>query len=648
MQKFYKFFFLGILGFILSILLLSYLLFKSLSKLQLLASSLENFNPHKPKKLHIKNTYNNEISSIALSANTMIENIIKYIKYTKALNKEISEQQKHLKEAQRIAHLGSWEYNLVTQELILSDEMYRMLKIKKTSISWDSFLEFIDIKDKLYVENIFKNAVKNGSTFNMKYTLNLKNGKHLDIHSIGKVRKKSDGSAKITSISRDITQDNKNKKTIEKLAYYDSLTNLPNRSLLKDRLHKALQSAKRGKEKVALIFLDLDHFKLINDTLGHNIGDELLIYVSKTLKQQIREADTLARLGGDEFIALLPNIKEIKDIEYIANKLLKALRGKHDIGSHQLYITTSIGIAIYPDNSKDMDELITNADTAMYDAKKDGRNNYKFYSKKMGNYVSKQMSLEQDLRIAIENKNELEIYYQPKIDTKEDFISGAEALIRWNHPTKGLLFPDTFIEIAESTGMILEMGSWIISQSIFQIQEWNKLGLTGLKIAINLSPRQFQDKDLIPLISSSLKKYQIDPVQLEFEVTETMAMTNIEATLRILHSLKELGVSIAIDDFGTGYSSLSYLKKFPVNILKIDRSFVMDMANNDEDKTIVNTIISMAHTLGFKTVAEGVENEEHIKLLKEMKCDQLQGYHYSRPIPKDEFTKFLENYTPNL
>ena len=648
MRSFYIWLSVGIFLLMLSTSILLLYFYNSLKPLSILEDSLKKFNPNKPKHLIINNNSKNEISSIMKSTNIMIDNIIKYISYSKQLNKDLSEQQKHLKDAQRIAHVGSFEYNLLTKELTLSDEMYRMLMIKKANtISWDDFLEFIEQKDKSYVRGVLDDAIENGSTFNLKYTLDLDNGKYIDIHTIGKVRKKSDGSSKITSVSRDITKDIKNKKIIEKLAYYDALTNLPNRSLLKNRLHKALQNASREKEKVALIFLDLDHFKLINDTLGHSVGDKLLIYVSKVLKQQLREADTLARLGGDEFVALLPDIKNTKNIQYITNKLLDSLKGKHDIDSHQLYITTSIGISIYPDDSKDMEELITNADTAMYDAKKDGRNNYKFYSKNMGNHIFKQMMIEQDLRVAIENQNELEIYYQPKIDTKGDFISGAEALIRWNHPTKGLLFPDSFIEVAESTGIILDMGNWIISQTIFQIKEWNKLGLNKLKIAINLSPRQFQDKDLVFLISSLIQKYQINPTQLELEVTETMSMTNIESTLRILHELKELGVSIAIDDFGTGYSSLSYLKKFPVNILKIDKSFVMDMSQNNEDKIIVETIISMAHTLGFKTVAEGVETKEHVKLLKEMGCDQLQGYHYSRPIPKDAFTKFLENYNHN-
>ncbi len=649
MQEFYGWLTLAIVILQLALIIIVLYFYSSLKKLGELVEFLNSFNPKKPTFIPIHTSSKDEIASIITSTNHMIKNIIKYIEYSKALNLTVSEQQKHLKEAQRMAHVGSWEYDLISKKLTLSDEMYRIINTKSTlELSWEEFLDLISKSDKQKVLNTFENAILNGSNFDLNYSLKLENSNTIHIHTIGKVRSKASGSSKITSVSRDITQEIKSKEIIERLAYYDPLTNLPNRSLFKDRTNQALEQATRNNEKVALIFLDLDHFKLINDTLGHSTGDDLLIYVSNRLKSQIRKSSTIARLGGDEFVILLPNIRDIESVEMIANKLLESLHGKHNINSHQLYITTSIGISIYPDNSKNMEELIANADTAMYDAKHDGRNNYKVYSPNMGSHISEQMSVEQDLREAINNKNELELYYQAKVDTNGYFISGAEALIRWNHPQKGLMFPDDFIEVAESTGMILEMGNWIISEAIHQVQEWNKLGLVGLKMAINLSPRQFQDNNLVPLISSLLQKYHVDPSQVEFEVTETMSMTNIEATLRILNQLKDIGVSVAIDDFGTGYSSLAYLKKFPVNTLKIDKSFVMDIIDDKEDEIIVRTIISMAHSLGFKTVAEGVETLEHANLLKEMECDQLQGYFYSRPIPHDKFTKFLKEYRPNL
>lgn len=643
MNNFYLLFFSATVGLVLSILTLAYFLYKSLKPLTMLATSLRSFNPNNPKKLLLHLNSNNEISSIASSANDMINNLVKYLNDTQDLNKEISQKQSHLKEAQRIANVGSWEYDIVNETLILSDEIYRILGLKKSVvITWQDFIEFISSKDREFVVNVFKNAMKNGSNFDIKFSLSLENNRILDVRTRGKVRKKIDGSARITAVSMDITQDNINKKMIEKLAYYDSLTSLPNRVLLKDRAHKALQNAHRNKQKVAMIFLDLDHFKLINDTLGHTIGDKLLIYVSKLLQMQIRESDTLSRIGGDEFVILLPNIHSQKDVEFIAKKILESLYGQHFIDSHQLYISTSIGIAIYPDTSKDMDELITNADTAMYDAKQDGRNNYKIYQKAMGNHISTQMKVEQDLKNAVNNKKELEVYYQAKVDAESGQITGAEALVRWNHPERGLVFPDDFIGVAESTGIILELGNWIIEESISQVKEWNRLGYSNLKIAVNLSGRQFQDMNLVSFVASMIRKYAISPSQLEFEITETLSMSNVPATLRVLDELKNIGVSIAIDDFGTGYSSLSYLKQFPINTLKIDKSFVMDMIDDEGDKVIVQTIISMAHSLGFKTVAEGVESLEHVNLLRNMGCDELQGYYYSKAVTKYAFTLLLE------
>ncbi len=647
MQKFYKLFIWGVLTFILSIILLAYMLYKSLKNLQLLAASLNDFDPNNPKELHLQIRSKDEISSIIKSADMMINNLVKYLNNSKELNQQLTQNQTHLKDAQRIANVGSWEYNIEENHLKLSDEIYRILHIKKLKdISWGDFLSFISQDEREYVNRVFENAIKNGSSFDVKYSVFI-NSRTIYIRTRGKVRKKADSSTKITAVSMDITEDTINKKTIENLAYHDALTQLPNRSLLKDRAHKALQNASRTQSKVALIFLDLDHFKLINDTLGHDTGDKLLVYVSKLLKNQLRASDTLARLGGDEFVILLPDIKSIDNAEYIAQKVLDVFQGQHIIETHQLYITTSIGISIYPDNSQNMDELITNADTAMYDAKQDGRNNYKKYSKEMGNYISSQMTIEQDLKEAINTQIGLEVFYQAKINSNNSFISGAEALIRWNHPTKGLIFPDDFIPVAESTGMIIEMGNWIIKECMIQLQEWNRAGFGGIKVAINLSPRQFQDKNLVPYIYKLIQSFNIQPEQLEFEITETLSMTNMDSTMRILQELKNIGVNIAIDDFGTGYSSLSYLKKFPVNTLKIDKSFVMEMTEKEEDKVIVQTIISMAHSLGFKTVAEGVETMEHVKLLKNMDCDELQGYYFTKAISKAEFMLFLQNYLPN-
>ncbi|WP_372999496.1 EAL domain-containing protein [Sulfurimonas sp.] len=647
-ENFYKWFLGGVTLFGFAIAILGFFLYNSLKRLTVLASAFEKFNPNRPNNFLFNIETNDEIGTINRSANIMVKKLTKYINNTKDLSDTILQKEAHLKEAQRIAKVGSWEYNVVDGNLLLSDEVYRILGVKfGTQIKWKDFLNFISKDDYDNVIKTIDDAIKYGSKFNIKYSMTLQSKNEIFVQTRGKVRKKAGGNIRITAVSMDITNDIKNKKTIEKLAYYDSLTGLANRTLLRDRMYKAIQHSKREKTKLAVMFLDLDHFKLINDTLGHSVGDDLLMHIAEILKVHIRESDTLSRLGGDEFVILLPSVKSNFDAENIASKIQQTLQSKHDIGDHQLYITSSIGVSIYPEHGENAEELIRNADTAMYEAKNNGRNNYRIYSQSMGNYIDQQLHLEQDLIQAVKNKTGIEVFYQAKIDSISNFISGAEALARWRHPTNGLIFPDQFIHIAESTGLMIELGNIIIEESIFQVQEWNKLGLVGLKIAINLSARQFQDPNLVSFISSMLHSYQVSPSQVEFEITETISMTNMTNTLRILTELKAIGVSIAIDDFGTGHSSLAYLKKFPINTLKIDRSFVIDIMDNDEDKTIVQTIISMAHSLGFNTVAEGVETLEHVELLQNMDCDQLQGYYFSKPIPKDEFTKFIKDYMPN-
>ena len=648
MSNFNILFFWGIFGFALSLILLTYLLYKSLKNLALLDTSLKNFNPKEPKRLNLENTNRDEVYSISQSANIMIDNIIDYLNDAEELNSELTLSQSHLKDAQRMAKVGSFEYNITENDFNLSDEYYRILGTKlNTKFTWNKFLSLISADDYSRVKNIFTKAIQTGSQFTINYMLTLKNNKEIYILTKGKVRKKQDGSVKITAVSMDVTQDVKNKQIIEKLAYFDALTGLANRTLLKDRMSKAVQNARRNKEKIGVVFLDLDHFKLINDTLGHSVGDDLLVYISEVLKRETRDSDTLARLGGDEFLILLPAIKDISDVENFALKIQKALAHKHDIGTHQLYITSSIGVAVYPEHGETCDELIRNADTAMYEAKNDGRNKHKTYSQTMGNYVDKQLSLEQDLTEAVRTKEQIEVYYQAKIDANTKEILGAEALVRWNHPQHGLIFPDDFIYMAESTGLMVSLGDIITEQAISMINELNEIGLIGAKMAINLSARQFQDSSLVPFISKTLKKYDIDPSQVEFEITESISMSNMTNTLRILTELRDIGLSIAIDDFGTGHSSLAYLKKFPINTLKIDKSFVMGIIEDEEDRIIAQTIISMAHSLGLRTVAEGVETKEHVDMLQNMECDILQGYYYSKPIKKDEFKEFIKEYKIN-
>ncbi len=648
MKHFYLWFGVGTFIFIVFMILLGVLLYNSLKHLTTLASSFETFNPNEPESFNINSKKDDEVGKITKSANIMVKNLIDYIKYNKELNNIVLQKESHLKDAQRIANVGSWEYNIIDDKLTLSDEIYRIFLVKsQQKILWNDFLNFIIEEDYDRVVNIINEAIINGSEFNIKYAIKPLHGDNIHIKTKGKVRKKKSGDAKITAVSMNITKDVKNKEIIEKLAYYDSLTGLANRSLLNNRMHKVIQNSNRENLSFAVMFLDLDHFKLINDTLGHNVGDQLLIYISNILKSTLRESDTVARFGGDEFIIMIQDLESKNTIENVALKILKAFDNKHDIGSHQLYITSSIGISIYPQDGLNTQKLISNADTAMYAAKNDGRNGYKFYENSMGNYVNKQLNLEQDLVQAVNDDKQIEIFYQPKINLRTNMIEGAEALVRWRHPSKGLIYPDDFISIAESTGLMINLGCIIIDKSISQLKVWTNQGYTNFKLAINLSPRQFQDSNITSFISQTIDKYQVNPAQIELEITETLSMSNLNNTLRILNELKSLGVSIAIDDFGTGHSSLAYLKKFPINILKIDRSFIMDITTNEEDKIIVNTIIIMAHSLGFLTVAEGVESIEHVNMLEEMGSDIAQGYYFSKPISKDDFTDYMLNYKPN-
>ena len=374
------------------------------------------------------------------------------------------------------------------------------------------------------------------------------------------------------------------------------------------------------------------------------VGDDLLRHIAHLLVSNLREEDTVSRLGGDEFTILLPNVKKIEDLDVVAKKLLSSINKRLSIGKHELYISLSMGIACYPNHGLSPDELIKNADTAMYKAKELGRNNFQFYQTQMGNHLVQQLNLEQDFRKAVTSHgDELQLYYQPKIDFKTLRVTGAEALIRWGHSTEGLLFPDSFIPLAESTGLIIDLGAWIIEEGIKQALIWEKEFTQPMQVSINLSARQFQDTDLVPLIKRLITKYKLNPALLEFEITESISMSNIADNLIIMSELKALGVALAIDDFGTGYSSLAYLKQFPVDTIKIDKSFVMDMLEDKDDKVIVSTIISMAKALGLKTVAEGVESKAHEKLLQEMQCNTAQGYLYSKALNKQAFLKYVSS-----
>ncbi|MBU1658045.1 EAL domain-containing protein [bacterium] len=454
--------------------------------------------------------------------------------------------------------------------------------------------------------------------------------------------KQSDGSiSNYLAIKEDITDKKKAEAHIEYLAHFDQLTGLPNRVLLKDRIKYLLNMSQRKNESLAVMFLDLDHFKNINDTLGHTIGDKILIEMAERLKHNIRDEDTVARLGGDEFIMLFPNTNS-KTAMHIATKLIQAVSKPSIIQQHELTITPSIGIAIYPNDGKDFETLLKNADTAMYKVKNDSRNNFHFFTQEMQLNLARNLQLVNELHHALK-RNELEVHYQPQISIQDGHIVGAEALLRWNHPQLGMISPAEFIPIAEESGQIIEIGEWVLRTAVHQLKEWMESGLNPMIMAVNLSAIQFRQANLAHLIADILKEEQLPHQYLELELTEAVAMHNPKSVIAIMNTLHEQGIRMSIDDFGTGYSSLSYLKRFKVYKLKIDQSFIRNIPEDAEDRAIVSAIIDMAHNLGLKTIAEGVETSEQLAFLRLRGCNEVQGYFFSKPLPPQQFLEFLKN-----
>jgi diguanylate cyclase (GGDEF)-like protein len=447
----------------------------------------------------------------------------------------------------------------------------------------------------------------------------------------------------------------KSAQEIQFMAYHDALTLLPNRRMFQYLLSNNLASAKRKKETLALLFLDLDNFKTINDDLGHEVGDLLLKSFAARIGQTLREEDTIgkddshkdldlvSRLGGDEFTVVLPHLHNHVDASVVAQRILKAMQTAFVVEGHQLYVSTSIGIALYPGDANDVEGLVKCADIAMYNAKMAGRNTFKFFTQAMNVAIINRVQRESELHEAIE-KNHLILHFQPQVNIQNGDFFGVEALVRWQHPERGLIPPNDFISLAEETGMILKIGQWVLFESCRQARVWVDMGLHNFKMSVNVSSVQFQRQKVAELVAQALAKYQLDARFLTLEITESVLMSAEDTNRETLLAIKKTGVSLAIDDFGTGYSSLSFLRQFPVNTLKIDRAFIVQSRREPEVKAIISAIIIMAHALGLTVVAEGVENQEELEFLIKVKCDYVQGYYYSKPLCKDQFLEYYQKY----
>ena len=473
-------------------------------------------------------------------------------------------------------------------------------------------------------------------------TLKRSDGSPVDVFSSHVLLNNSKDEAELYCIDIDISLNKQQARKIEHQAYYDALTDLPNRFLVLDRLKQLINTAERNQQKVAVLFLDLDDFKKVNDSLGHEYGDLLLIEAATRLKKVIRANDTIGRLGGDEFILLISGLDNNKDIQGIVKKLLTQLLRPFTIQSREIILTASIGIALYPDDGQETSELLRNADSAMYHAKKKGRNTFSFYTKAINQDASRRLELEEHMHGALDRK-EFEVFYQPKINIKNGKLIGAEALLRWHNPELGNISPFEFIPVCEQTGLIIPIGEFVLQQAVKQTLEWQQQYIEDFNIAINLSPRQFRDPNLVDSIIEIIENSRLSTDTLEFEITEGVLLSGNKHINDALKRISDLGIKLAMDDFGTGYSSLSYLRQYPFNILKIDRTFIKDIATNPADRELVNAAIAMAHGLKLKVVAEGVETSEQLTYLQTLNCDIAQGYYYSKPVCADDFSQLIKD-----
>ena len=573
--------------------------------------------------------------------------------------RELYRSRNRLDKTQKLAKLGNWQVDLATREFYCSREACTLLALRNgcERTTYEEFLAQVIPSDRDRVRDAIDAAVEEKKPVSLEYITLLPDGAQKHILNQGEILFDANGAPEtLLGVIQDVSQLKEAEEEIRLLAFYDGLTGLANRMLFLDRLDHTIARAKRNNEIFAILYLDLDRFKRVNDTLGHHVGDLLLKNVAETLKKNIRRSDTvtrfrsedsdsvIARLGGDEFTVLLTDIRDTESAAMVARRLIQAIPATYNCDGHDVSVTTSIGISLYPQDGQNATALLKNADSAMYQAKDSGRNNYQFYEESLNRVAIQRFSIENDMRKALD-REEFELFYQPQIDLATRKIVGAEALIRWFHPEKGKIVPDDFISIAEESGLIIDINRWVLRKACGQWNDWRKAGLSPPRIAVNLSGYRFAHQNIIESIEDIIRSGSIDGHNLEVEITENVLMQDTVETITTLKQMKALGIVMTLDDFGTGYSSLRYLTSFPFDAIKIDRSFVMECTEQEDKYVIVRTIVAMGHSLEKRIVAEGIETKEQFELIRGCGCDEAQGYYFSPAVASDEFPALLEKGT---
>lgn len=628
-KKYFHRFFIYIVFILPLTLLLWFYIRKKIKSLNKLAKKVEKINFKKTSMLEKIDDYL-EIVLISNAINKLLLQVNSFYLSQKNIIKKLVKYKKQLQNAQKVAKMASWEWDCENKKF---ESLFKKFAGFK---SMEEILPLIS-DDESFVSRL-ENICKDCGSFEI-------------IKKAGDVYLKIDaqclnqGNKKIVIGSLlDITDEIKKQERIEFLAYHDTLTGVANRMFLKEELQCLINFSKRHHSKFALLYLDLDNFKMINDSYGHETGDRVLISVTQRLKNTIRASDILARIGGDEFVIVLTDIKSKEDVSVVAKKILEALKEPVIIENKKFNLSFSIGIAIYPVDSNDIETLFKYADIAMYKAKKEGKNRYEFINEKLKEEIKVQYEISNQIKEGIE-KGEFELYFQPQIDVLTNTVYGAEGLIRWNHPKKGLIGPNVFIPISETGDLIYLIDEYVIEEAFKTIKKWsNDPLLNHLKLAVNISAKEFKKNTFIPKLKNLLEKYKIDPEKLEIEITESVSMQNVTYTIKTLEEIKKLGFSISVDDFGTGYSSLNYLKMIPFDIIKIDRSFIKDILNDNDDYLITKMIIEVSKILNKQNIAEGVETPDVLKKIKELGCRYVQGYYFSKPLNYQSFYEFVKKY----